>query len=395
MRAVTSPSLGEFARKALGFTRATLDPTARAAFPRIGDYLVPHSCLGYIGWVGHGNSGDEWIFTALQRLLRPHRLLAVEGGVPPQMRAYSAIQLSRGHPFKARLIGGGTLFPRTPYLEQITRPEFASLPLYAFGFAALDADFWSSRLQEDFSGPNLVRWVDSLREARFLGVRDAASAHALKDLGLPHASVVGEPALALGDGRWLKSRRSGRGGPLKIGVNLGSHDPIWGRQERVRDVLSSVVSKCNSNGARTTFIPLSRLDLAEGRNLVRSLPAGALTLRENPITPDAALEAILDQDLIISQRLHACIVACAFGIPTISLAYNPKCLSFMGSMGLAEFAIRTDEVDTATLQARIDGLSSCLDPVSAAIWEQAESSRKTLIAASQSLLADLGMLGRS
>lgn len=383
-----SPSrLRALARRAAGHARATFDPSCRASFERAGDYLARHDCLSYTGWVGHGNLGDEWIFDSLQALLSPYRLLASEWGITPQMRLYSALFFGRSHPFRARILGGGTLFPRAGFIDRSAHRELAELPLFVLGLGALDDSFWRGRLTGDFSDENMTRWGELLRAARFVGVRDEGTAEAMRSIGVAHAKVVGDPALMIGDRRWREGDRGPRTGrKLRIGLNLGSHDPIWGNREELLRATAGFVLRCAARGIEVTFIPLSPGDKAEALSLQALLPSGSLIGGDSRFSKDRTLAGLLGQDVIVGQRLHSVVAASAFGIPSISLAYNPKCLRFMESFGRSEWAIRTDECSESVLESRVDVLLSSYETQSDLIWERAEHFRRLLRGAGKDIL---------
>jgi len=78
-----------------------------------------------------------------------------------------------------------------------------------------------------------------------------------------------------------------------------------------------------------------------------------LTHDECPIVraldADSYMDAIAQCWIMISQRLHAGILAAATGIPGIMLEYQPKCRDFMESIAQPQWSVRTDQLDAAQL----------------------------------------------
>lgn len=381
----------DHARRFGGLARATLDPAARATFPSVSDYARASSCISYTGWAGHGNAGDEWIFEAIQGLLAPHRLLNTEWGIPPQMRLYSAAHFRRAHPYRARILGGGTLFPYQGYLDRLLSPEISDLPLFVFGLGCLDDSFWGKRLPVDFSPELKGRWADALSRAKFVGVRDSFSGAAIDAQTAGRAEVIGDPALALGDARWRAVRHGpGAGRNLRIGLNLGSHDPTWASPGELRRSLAGFVRWCNSKRFDVTFISLSARDTVEGRALCAELRPNSLAIWDRHDERDMTLGKLLEQDMIVGTRLHSVVLASAFGVPCISLAYNPKCLHFMESFGRQSWAIRTDRVSEGVIEERTESLLSQFAAQSDLIWAKAEEFRGKLHLAAEKVVTHLG-----
>lgn len=372
---------------------ATFNPAARAAFPHFSEYTRAHSCISYTGWAGHGNAGDEWIFDGVQSLLTPFRLLNTEWGIPPQMRLYSAVHFRKPHPYRARILGGGTLFPCQGYLDRILSPEIMDLPLFVFGPGCLDESFWGSRLARDFSPEVRSRWAEALSSAKFIGVRDSFAGGVMGDQLNGRAEVIGDPALALGDSRW----RSVRHGPdagrnLRVGLNLGTLDPTWASPSELRRTVAGFIRWCISKKIAVTFISLSSQDTAEGRALRAELPLNSFEMWERYDERELSLSKLLEQDIIIGTRLHSAVLASAFGVPCISLAYNPKCLHFMESFDRLPWTIRTDRVSEGCIEERVEMLISQYAPQSNLIWAKAEEFRGRLRRAAEKIVAHLGNL---
>lgn len=379
------------ARALLKLARATFDPACRAGFESAADYLRSPNCLCYVGWVGHANLGDEWIYEGIKRLLQRWRLIATEWGYQPQMRLYARMALRKSHPFAGRLLGGGTLIPRANYLRQIRQPAFSDAPLYVFGTGMLDEDFWKDRLPSDFSTESLALWRETLSTARFIGVRDDASRRALEALGVRAVEVTGDAAFALGDDRWIRSDHTDLSRRrVKIGVNLGCSDPMWGDPKRLVSEVVTFLHACQRRGWEATYIPLARQDVAIGRIVQRQAAPNALRLWHDYRDSAGTIDALLSQDVVVGQRLHSVVLPSAYGVPTVSLAYNPKCLGFARSMDRSEYAIRTDQVTSGRILASVDRLLAGFETESQKVWQKAIACRATLQRAATRVLEDLG-----
>jgi polysaccharide pyruvyl transferase WcaK-like protein len=76
---------------------------------------------------------------------------------------------------------------------------------------------------------------------------------------------------------------------------------------------------------------------------------------------DLLLDAIRTCRLFVGQKLHSVVFASAVYVPSISLAYHPKCVDFQRSLDRGEYAIGTDEVSVDRLVAKMDELMAGWD----------------------------------
>ncbi|WP_234881532.1 polysaccharide pyruvyl transferase family protein, partial [Mycolicibacterium smegmatis] len=151
--------------------------------------------VGYLGWHGRGNLGDDAIYDAVCAqlpgagfvdlpVLPGERLRAVVSGRNRLLRR------------SAQVIGGGTLIGRRHW----RRVAGHGLKLtgthgsYAIGVGVEDPVFEGRR---SGSGPDeLRRWIPLLSRFRVVSVRGPRSAQLLADAGL-EVTVAGDPALLL------------------------------------------------------------------------------------------------------------------------------------------------------------------------------------------------------
>ncbi|TBM87667.1 polysaccharide pyruvyl transferase family protein, partial [Mycolicibacterium smegmatis] len=151
--------------------------------------------MGYLGWHGRGNLGDDAIYDAVCAqlpgagfvdlpVLPGERLRAVVSGRNRLLRR------------SAQVIGGGTLIGRRHW----RRVAGHGLKLtgthgsYAIGVGVEDPVFEGRR---SGSGPDeLRRWIPLLSRFRVVSVRGPRSAQLLADAGL-EVTVAGDPALLL------------------------------------------------------------------------------------------------------------------------------------------------------------------------------------------------------
>ena len=81
-------------------------------------------------------------------------------------------------------------------------------------------------------------------------------------------------------------------------------------------------------------------------------------------------------DLVISMRLHGCILATKVGIPWIGIAYNPKVTSFAESCGWSDFCKIPKEVDAEFFEKCINMLAYDYAKSSKKLYDYAEKMKK-------------------
>jgi polysaccharide pyruvyl transferase WcaK-like protein len=107
---------------------------------------------------------------------------------------------------------------------------------------------------------------------------------------------------------------------------------------------------------------------------------------------NAALEGILDlyasADLIVSSRLHGCIIGLAMGRPVLAISGDRKVESFMGEAGLADWVCDLHQIDS--LPERLDELPT--QTVPSVFLERAQEQNRLI---GQEIKALIGKLGTS
>jgi polysaccharide pyruvyl transferase WcaK-like protein len=232
----------------------------------------------------------------------------------------------------------------------------------------------------------------------FAGARDPASADRLRGRGLTNVFVTPDPGF-LAPNVWSSGRHPKRE-ILRVGVGithpllLRHHSPRFTPSaERAlvlyRTLLTTLVDAgyevvCFSNGAHEDDSYLSSvLDSAHsGRT------HGTLRRAHRCSTPAALAHLIQDLDVVIAHRLHACILAYAYSIPHIGLAWDPKLADFFSYTGrmefLAPFNERTVEhIPTLVERAQLAGIDSSKHQ---AVIQEASRSTRSLASSLQQRL---------
>src|SRR5574341_259153 len=298
-------------------------------------YLLPSAPkIGYLGWIGHGNLGDEVLFLAHQRLF-PHHLL-----LPFKHSAKTAwLERITGRKlFVATLLGGGALINKPAILDSLRTAQRRYQPSFALGTGVADPTFAEKKLGE----PNVLpQWVEHLNRCTFVGVRGPLSNALLAQAGYTNAQVVVDTTLTLADDTVVPKR-----GTNLVGVNIGTvYGKVWGDEERILESVVQLVTAMLGRGYRVAFVPVWDADLPYIREAVKRLHRPALvSIFRDFHSVEATMQCLRECDVFVGEKLHSVVLAVCANTPSLMLEYQPKCLYFMSSMELDRFCIRTDRL---------------------------------------------------
>ncbi|WP_175616198.1 polysaccharide pyruvyl transferase family protein, partial [Mycobacterium sp. GA-1841] len=182
----------------------------------------PAPVVGYLGWHGRGNLGDDAIYQAVCGQLSGARFVDLPVLSRERLQAVLTGQ-SRLLRRAAQVVGGGTLIGRRHWRrlagQGLTMTDGQGS--YAIGAGVEDPIFDGRR--SGSGRAELKRWVPLLSRFRVVSVRGPRSAELLGGVGLD-VEVVGDPALLLP--RPQVVAREG-----VIGLNLGfGDDELWGHE---------------------------------------------------------------------------------------------------------------------------------------------------------------------
>ena len=302
--------------------------------------------VGYLGWHGRGNLGDDAIYDAVRAQLPGTTFLDVPRFPHEVMRA-SATGLNRSLRHGVQMLGGGTLVG-TRYFRRLAKRGLALTKAngsYAIGVGVEDPVF--DRRQYGSDADELKRWVPLLSEFRTVSVRGPRSAELLSDVGL-NVEVSGDPALLL-------PRPDVVAEDGLIGLNLGfGDDDLWGQDPAmVAHEMSLAVTQLSSQGHRFVGILMNRADDRWTRLALNGIGAEIVM----PADARDATRELARCSVAIVSRLHAGILAAISATPVVSLEYLPKCRDFARSIGDERSLIRTDKLRSTVV---VDHVGSAL-----------------------------------
>ncbi len=311
------------------------------------------SLVGYVGWLGFENLGDEALFLAISNLLRPAALFPY-APTPFEMRLLRSLKPDKT--FRALCLGGGTLIGRSPYLKLVQDALASNTPVFSFGTGVLSQSFWR---QVDGNDIDCDQWRAPLAEFAAVSVRGRLSAALLERMGIENAQVVGDPVLALaGD------TLADEGEDLVLGVNIGhpGNGCLWGGSiARVVNAVAGALRLLAGHGWRFRLFGVWPGDRAVIRRLAQQVGGAHIESCRHYADPHEFIADAGKCCVFLGMKLHATVLAYCSFTPVVMLEYRPKCMDFMESVGRADYSVRTDRLEAPDLAELVERARSQRD----------------------------------
>jgi hypothetical protein len=339
---ITRPVRGGLRRAAEGFRARRL--TARSRQRRTAGTIRR---LRLLGWHGNRAAGDDLLGVCVQQVFdRAARDLGLE------------LEFVTTDDTDLVVIGGGTLLgPAVPAIADAFAGPDVPLVIFGTGFRSE-----TSLL----GGEQAERFTSLLRRASLCGVRGYLSQHHCVINGVHDIEVIGDPGLS-----FQPVEVAAPSGEPAVGVMVRAMgktgEPQYLENERIFDMVADLADHfVEELGATLHFFSLAenihdsdregaeavmeRMRTKEG-DRVRFLGAG-----EEPI---GAFSRVASMDYVISQRLHPTVIAWQQGKPCVAFDYQfNKTADFMGSIGMEDLVVRTDEYSRELYFAKYERLMS-------------------------------------
>jgi len=295
------------------------------------------SPIGYLGFAGRGNAGDDAILLAHRRAL-PALDLAL---LPLEWERETLALLGRvrRRPLHAGvLVGGGTVVGREAWRRRLEVAQRGCPGPVAFTGVGVEDPAFRGELAHS-SADELARWAEVLGAAAHLTVRGPLSAQLLRGIGI-EAAEVSDPALLLGPDR--PSGATVR--PKLLGLNIADpEDQYRGTGSRVFDACAAAVRTLLRSGWSVRLLAFTRKDLILAHAFRQALD-GRVEIFPGFLDVDGLLSAIEQCDVLVGQRLHAVVLAAAVAVPALAVDYRPKCRDFQLSIGRGDWTVSTLDV---------------------------------------------------
>lgn len=87
-------------------------------------------------------------------------------------------------------------------------------------------------------------------------------------------------------------------------------------------------------------------DIAAARDVAAHMHSSNLHFFDRPIGAGEYVTLVQDASFVVAMRLHAAIIAAGNGSPVLAISYLDKVKNFMASLGLHDFTLSLDDVNT-------------------------------------------------
>jgi GT2 family glycosyltransferase len=335
---------------ALTFMRTRRDPR-RDVIPKSLDSNTESETLRprarYIGWSGHHNLGDELMLDAVRELL-----------------PWVDVETS-GDPGQLLILGGGTLINRSSYLKQVTDRDTPRTERVVIGTGVANPDFWG-----ELEDPQ--KWLRWLSSCAYVGVRGPYSFERLRSWGMKgDLEISGDSALLLE--RPGVDRIPGR----IVIAPAWTKGNLWGESDRnVVEAIAEAVTGWRGQGRGVVALASSPDDDGQILQIGEQVGGPQLEFVQGYLDQGEAIAAIASADVVVGERLHACVIAAAVGTPFVPIEYRPKLRDFAASVGAEELVIRTDELAAGLLAEHADqAIAAGVDKASAHVAQYRERLR--------------------
>jgi Polysaccharide pyruvyl transferase len=335
------------------------------------DYLGRSHAVLYVGFCGNNNLGDDIIFDVVQRYLYPLQLVNASPVLPVELRL---AQLSRRNVafLKHMVVGGGTLLNSSNYVDRCSRVLRAGGDVFIFGTGVRDPVYWARHLGQASMAAIAARWLSAINAAQLVTVRGPLSARMLNEMGVTReVEIVGDPALSTSLLTTSPPKEPGL-----IGLNIGSHRPSMVSFDELVQLLRQSMLDLLRRGYRLVFFALHPIDLECFFGLQREPWARGIELVKLFGSHRKEVARIAACELVISQRLHAAVVAHAYGVPAVAMVYDPKILDHMAAMGQEAWAVDPKRSSPAQLSETISSALAHSNTERAAISVRAAEYRR-------------------
>lgn len=324
------------------------------------------SAAGYIGCHGMANLGDDAMRQAAQRLLGSS--LTVSDYCPNSYeRRLEQAGLGAARSLRGIVLGGGTLI-NPGWLNQIERAQTQGIEIVTLGTGIGSCGFEQS--EADLQQVQDDGWRSRLMMMPMVGLRGPLSLAKAHSLGIDHAQVIGDLALAMTPQALPSMDR-----PRSALVNL-SLPKDDGEEEltQAADSIAFTAKLLTDMGWEIRWVAMTPRDVTD----IRAMQSkhGVPGLIEQPATAEAFFVIARSCRASLSIRLHTAVLAACSGTPPLLVKYRDKCLDFMSSIDLENRCLSPKEMHASNLSQRID--AEAFEQIGRASYERCAGYRDAL-----------------
>lgn len=305
--------------------------------------------IGYLGFVGQNNIGDDLLLESIQHLLQT--------AIVDSYKLYP----KRHHPkikdYDLFVCGGGTLLSalQTEWMNCLWQVKESGVPLAIFGTGVQPGNHFK-KLKANEEGRK--RLVEIINYAALVGVRGPDSKEELVKLGCEEKKIqiIGDPAL----GYPLKSKvdknqfLGQRGASVGICIGFSGYN-TYASEDHIAETVTQFCRHLLKTGYNVVFFPMRDEDIKLQQAVVRSLEHDNVRAIDKVLSIPLAFNLIQEMDVLIAGKLHPGVMATVVGVPFVTYAYEPKCIDYAKSINYLESIVKTD--------ATLEELTDCFERI--------------------------------
>lgn len=310
---------------------------------RLGSFLCdPRRDIELFGMFGPGNLGDEAMLVAAQASLPQKRLIP--------WQSYGHYPLLEGlvhrRQRKHLLVGGGTLI-HGGHEEWLDYIEMRSRQGVKVSFLGTGMAFTEEQISD--RSMSFERWRAILMKSEEIHLRGPYSAKLCAEM-CGRGAIFGDFAFLLHRNDLNIVERSEK--TEKIGINLGN---CLGDQHRFEKSAVNLVKYLSIN-YQLVFHAVVESDLEAICRVIAGagLSANAYHIEKHYFNPYAFMDAVRSYRAFIGLKLHAAGLAMIAGVPSLMIAYLPKCFDFMALLPDADTMLLNLPLDDDEVRLRVD-----------------------------------------
>jgi polysaccharide pyruvyl transferase WcaK-like protein len=294
-------------------------------------YLSGKKVIGYYGFLGDQNFGDEWVYESAKALFPNCVVLPLQNNMTIGGLLIKTIFQNK---IKGIIIGGGTLIgPRFWHKEIFTKLKRKGLPVFVHGTGV--------HKRNDY---NQI-WSIMLKDVHYGGVRGHLSVENLLKLGGVKTKVIGDAAFAMFENKKVINNSK------RVLVNLGTHAPYEG-EEVVRSSLKKYIKYLYENQYQPVFYPFHTNDIVHAKSLKAEFPE--MEILPIPATYEETVSAFRESAFAIGERLHFTVIAILSGCPLFAINYGKKHFDLLNS-------IKADHLGYAPEESSFENMASVFE----------------------------------
>lgn len=297
--------------------------------------------IAHVCWCDRGNIGDD-----LFRNIVRDEILKRNSNV----EITAAQEVPSSLAFDLTILGGGDVLSSWAYGWDVEFAHFISKGARGIILGAGVRNFYDNEKIANFSIDNFNLLKSNLDKCDHVFVRDDVTQAYLKNMTPKEIECIGDIALLVDKHDIGNKIKTTPGRTVAINVANTYNECFGLSDDKISEKIVEVTVQLMLAGFDVKLFSMYILDNIVIKKIADQVKF--LTDKEIDVichdyfTPEEWAGFFSKCNMVISERLHGCILAAAVNTPFISLAYRWKCINFCLLFGLPHLAIKTDNLQS-------------------------------------------------